>query len=279
MKDLIDRTALRCIELLLRPIARMCLRHSIGFREFSNISKAALLVAAKEELESRGISPSASRLSVMTGLQRRDIAEIGRTQTNPLLEQQASICNRVIGQWLSDRRFIDRNKDPRLLSVAGKKSEFAKLLRVVSTDLNHYAVLFELERIGAVERVGNKVRLVTDAYVARADAANGYYLLSQDASSLISAVEENLLGSNEIPNLHAKTCYDNIDPKDIPHIRKWLIRFGHRVHSQARKFLAAYDRDINSSHLTNSARSKVTLATFSFSESVVTSKKRNSHGK
>jgi len=267
MADIVPKTAKRCLALLLTPVVRFCLTHAIGYREFCEICKAVFVETAKDELKKRGLPASASRLSVITGLQRRDTS--ARMESSILEDENKhnSLCTRIIGHWLIDKRFLDRKGNPRMLTIEGKDSEFAKLVRAVSTDPNPYSMLFALERIGAVEREGGSLKLVIRSYVPRSDLTKGYGLLASDTSDLIRAVEENLLGDLAVRNLHSTTSYDNIDPKDVPHLKRLLLKLGGEVHEKARKLISKFDRDSTGKKKKSAdGRARVVFSTYSLAE-------------
>ena len=136
---------------LLRPVARFCLNRSIKIQDAGEMLKYAFLEIAKEELQRDAKLVSNSRLSVMTGLHRRDVVRLLLDGVE--ISESAPLLLRVIGQWQQDSRFADKKGHPKSLSIEGKKSEFVDLVQSISKDLNPYTVLFELERVGAVRRV------------------------------------------------------------------------------------------------------------------------------
>ena len=133
---------------LLRPVVRFCLNHSVKLGDVIDQLKVTFVRMATEELERRGESVSASRLSVLTGVHRKDISMILNDSAGR--RESKSVISKVLGAWQGQKRFLDKNARPRVLTVEGKESEFSDLVRKVSVDLNPYTVLFELERIGAV---------------------------------------------------------------------------------------------------------------------------------
>ena len=235
---------LKALEGLLRPLARFCLRRSLKLQEFTETAKAVFLEIAAEEIKREGAAVSTSRLSVITGLHRRDVMRLFRNQESKL-GTDTSIVARVIGQWQQDSRFSTRNGKARALQIEGRNSEFMELVRSVSKDLNPYTVLFELERIGAVKRSENTLTLESSVYVPSGDIKEGLLLLARDSADLISAVDENIFKPDELPNLHIKTEYDNICPEFIPEIRRWFLEHGQTFHEEARKFLSKFDKDLN----------------------------------
>ena len=250
---------LDCLGLLLRPIVRFCLRRSLKIQDLLEAAKVAFVSLAEDEIADS--KASTSKLSIMTGLHRRDVMRLWKEQRAP--KNQGSLLTRVLGQWQQDRRFQTKQGKPRLLEYEGKESEFVDLVRSVSKDLNPYTVLFELERIGAVVRVGSNLKLVTTTYVPRGNLKESFSLLASDSEDLLSAVEENLVNTPAIPNLHIKTHYDNICEEFVPQIRNWFLDRGAAFHREAREFLAKFDKDLNPALAKHKGGVRAAVGTFS----------------
>ncbi len=263
MSDKDRQIFLECLERMLRPLAYFCLQRSIKFQDFVDVAKSAFLGAAREEIEKIGVADSVSRLSVMTGLQRRDVARLGSTSAESKVTERQNLIARLIGQWVSDKNFVTKQGKPRILSTDGRSSEFAKLARTVSKDLNFHTVLFELERLGIIKREPGKATLVHSAYEVKGNLREGFSILAEDTQDLIAAATENISAEKDPPNLHAKTYYDNICEEFLPEIRDWLLKFGQRIHQEAREFLSKFDKDINPAIPSKRSGARVAIGTYS----------------
>ena len=251
-----------CLKLLMKPIVRFCLRHSLHIQDVLESAKILFTELAAEEMERSGDQPNVARLSAMTGLQRREVMRIFRDSDTR--EEPQGLVRRVIGQWQQDKRFLTKSRKPKVLSFDGDDSEFRELVRTLSNDLTAGTVLMELERVGAVEQVRGGIKLKSRLYVPTGDLRAGYALLSEDIDDLTTAVEENLLQKLDPPHMHIKTMYDNIDPDSMDDIRNWMYREGSALHQKARNFISKFDRDINPGEKKNGKPgARVVLGTFS----------------
>jgi hypothetical protein len=206
-------------------------------------AKAVFIEVARQEMVQTGQKVNISRLSVMTGMQRRDVMRFEQDGASP--EVKVGLAARVIGQWEQDPRFRTKRGTTRVLSTEGESSEFRSLVETISKDLNPGTVLFELERLGVVEHTLTGVRLVKGWELLRDNVEEGYLLAARDTDDLMSAVDENLQLDEEILNLHARTEYDQIYLDALPEIRAWLLTKGGEFHTDVRNYLARFDRDIN----------------------------------
>ncbi|MCO6430852.1 MAG: hypothetical protein J5J00_08320 [Deltaproteobacteria bacterium] len=260
MVDTLTRLTLKCLRLVLRPIARFSLQRAINIQDLVESLKFVLISVAKEELEAGGEKPNVSKLSIMTGMHRRDVMRILASDEIP--DRPAGLTSRIIGQWEQDSRFTTKAGVPRVLTVDGEDSEFAELVKLVSKDLHPGTILHELERLGVVEHVRGGVRVKARYESARGDPEKGYQILGADLADLINAADENVFGSAETPNLHARTEYDNIFVDDLPKIREWLLKEGSAFHQKARNYLSRFDKDINP-HIKKDGGARVVLGTYS----------------
>jgi len=249
------------VSLVLRPIVRFCVRRDVKFQDFSEVTRHLFIESTAEELKSQGFEANVSRLSVSTGMHRRDVTRIWKGEEPP--KEPDSVIRKVIGQWRSDKRFAKKAEHPNPLSLKGKDSEFAELVRSVSQDVNPYTVLFELERIGAVEKSDEMLILKTAAVSPQGDIKRGLELLSHDSEDLISSVEQNLFDESEILNHHVKTHYDNIAVESIPTIKVWLLEQGAKFHEDIRRYLSKFDLDINPALKKESGGARVAFGSFS----------------
>jgi hypothetical protein len=261
---------LSSIGLMLRPIISFCISRGVRFQDFTQLAKRLFASAAEEDLRKRGDEVSISKISVMTGLQRPEVNRLRKG-----LEQDTSkdLIVRIVGQWVADQTFLDKLKKPKKLSTDGDRSDFAKLVKTVSKDLNPHTVRFELERLGIIKQQGNFAALVASAYLSKGDPEQTLKFAAEDVRDLLTAAEQNAFLQQQTPNLHAKTHYDNVSDESLPEIRRWFLTLGEKIHAECRQFLSKFDRDINSNLKKGNGRNRIVLGTFSLTGSYSPEKK------
>ncbi|MCB0344242.1 MAG: hypothetical protein KDD66_03960 [Bdellovibrionales bacterium] len=260
-----DRSSqLEFLHLLLRPIVRFALRRSQSIQDFTNVAKVVFVEIAEEEIKKSTEKVNVSRLSVMTGLYRKDVTTIFRDRKPPKpLEQPSSVLWRVIGQWEQHAEYTTANGKPRILGYKGENNEFRDLVATVTKETDPGTLLFELKRIGAVEFSARGVKLVDTMYRMGEEERRGFELISRDIDNLICAAEENMTDTR-LSNVQLSTEYDNIYVDEIPRIRRWLLEEAKALHRKAREFIARFDADVAPSGEERAAGGKVSLGSFSF---------------
>ncbi len=234
---------LDALAIVLRPVARFCIRRNLSLRDMTELAKVVFVEVAAEEISKSTEKVNVSRISLCTGMHRQDVKRIFRDGEKK--DYSPGYITRVMGQWQQDEAYLNPSGKPRILEYEGENSEFNQLVRKVTGDVHPGTVLFQLERLGAVEKTAKGLKLRGFVYVPKADPIEGFKLFAKDTFHLLSAVDENILGSQKIPNLHIRTEFDNIAKSDLPKIRKWIAKEGSRFHQKIRKFVSKFDLDIN----------------------------------
>ncbi len=249
---------------MLRPLLRWCLRRSLGVREIMEAIKQLLVEIVSDELAQKQLPTTVSRISVATGLQRRDVQRL--LQGKRPARAECNLLQAVIGLWVSGRKYCDANGEPRVLSAEGAESEFMQLVRVLSQDLNGYTVLAELLRQELVERTTQGVRLLRKSYVPLADSMDAWRMVSADIADLLSAAEENVAATGQRPHHQLSTRYDNVPLCYAEQLREWCKHEGRALHARAREFLSQFDRDVTPSCAKADATVRIALGSFSYLE-------------
>lgn len=271
MSDEPHRILVNAVRVMLKPIVRFCLRHALRVQDIMECVKVALIEVAQEEMQWSPGKFSICRMSAMTGVHRRDVTRIFKHEETK--ETPQGTINKIIGQWLHDRRFISRSGEPRVLTVSGHDSEFKKLVSIISNDITPGTILLELERVGAIERTPAGIKLTKRGYLSKGDLPQAITLMASDTNDLMSAVLQNVSGPSDLPNLHAKTHYDKIPTSAVPKIREWLHREGSALHHKARLYLSQFDLDIHPEGNKDVECVRVALGTFSLVENPKTGTK------
>jgi len=230
------------IHAILQALVRWCLKKGVRSAQVEELVRQTFVHEAQREIRDAKSEFSVSKVSVITGLHRSEVSRLLSGEDRAA--SQHDVLNRIIGLWSTAKRYRTKQGEVRALTHEGLQSEFAALVAEVSKEVTHYPILFELERIGAIEYHGNSVKLIAQGYAPRGDVQYGLDLLALDAADLVSAVESNILQKDPEPSLHLRTSFDNIDPKDLGEIRQWVHRKGVEFHAAMREHLSQYDRDL-----------------------------------
>ncbi|MBL0900763.1 MAG: hypothetical protein IBJ17_18960, partial [Reyranella sp.] len=74
--DAFKTNVLAACRLLLRPLARLLIKSGVPWREFADLSKLSFVEVATREFGIRGRPTNVARVSILTGINRREVARL-----------------------------------------------------------------------------------------------------------------------------------------------------------------------------------------------------------
>ncbi len=247
MSDRTQKALVRALYRMLRPMVRLLLRHGVSYRLFADIARHVYVDTAREDFAIPGRKQSLSRMAVLTGINRKDIAKL-QERSHPLSEapaEQPTPTARVITGWLNDVRFHTPTGEPAVLPVDGKGDEpsFTALVRDYSRDVPVRALLDELERIRAVQQKGGEVSLLARGYIPLEDMQENIRIFGTAAADLMGTMDHNIAKMEPGPLIQRTVSYVNIPEELLERIRERSAREGQAFLLQVNDWLAECDRD------------------------------------
>lgn len=210
IKIILSRAVMR----MLNPIVEILLRYEISHSEFTELSRKSYVDVAFNHFSLPDRKKSNSRVSVITGLSRKEVVRLKDMVLDqpPQTKGPVNRATRVIGGWLSNKKFLDQDGAPRILPLRGEVNSFDDLAVQYSGGITSRAILDELVRVGAVEKIGkDAVRLKNLGYVPQNDDEEMIDLISSHMSDLLSTLVYNLKKRDLSARFQRQVVY-----KDIP---------------------------------------------------------------
>ncbi len=255
----------RILTSLLRGVCRFSVRNSVRLQELQDALKRCLVEASIEELKAKKEPVTAARISLMSGVHRKDVTALIKGAREDLATPE-SLVSKVIGLWRGHKSFLTEKGKPKPLQIRSGQISFYSLVYKISKELNPSLILTELERVGAVDIEDGIVTLSAKSYIPKGSFEKAMGLAGQDCADLINTVEQNLSGIIPIKNLHLKTDYDGIPDELLDEVRIKLLKMGAAFHEKVSKYLSTKDKDINPKLQSMLGRNRVALGTFSICE-------------
>jgi len=232
---------------ILRPLVRLLLRNGIPFGTFADLAKQVYVDVATEEFGIPGRKQSNSRVSIITGLSRKEVLRLKRLPTPDNLGtvERYNRAARVIGGWVRDRIFRDESGGPAVLPLEGDAASFRQLVKTYSGDAPWRAVLDELLRVGAVEKTPEgQIHLRERSYVPRTGEIDKIGILGVDSSDLIATIDHNILYP-DATFYQRKVCYDNLPSETLPDLRIMARDRAQALLEQLDRWMSERDRDFS----------------------------------
>jgi len=129
------------------------------WKEFSDLSKSLFVQAATEEFGIRGRPTNVSRVSILTGISRKEV----KRQRDLLASNETPVrtkttdATRVLSGWFQDADYVDASGLPLLLKESGPKPSFDALCGAYSGDIAMPTMLKELLNTQTIERTENNL--------------------------------------------------------------------------------------------------------------------------
>src|SRR5512134_532466 len=247
MKMRVTKAMLAAVTSMLRPLVRLLLGYGIPYKTFSDIAKSVYVDVATEEFGIPGRKPSNSRVSIITGLSRKEVLRVKRLPASTDLgaAERYNRAARVISGWIRDQRFNDKVGHPLELSFEGGTVSFHQLIKTYSGDAPARAVLDELLRVGAVQRTPEgRIRLLERSYIPKTGEIDKIGILGVDTSDLIATIDHNIC-SPEAPFFQRKVCYDNLPAESLDELKQVSYERAQTLLESLDRWISERDRDVN----------------------------------
>jgi hypothetical protein len=220
----------RAIQHLLRPLVRLLLARQLPFRFVSEVLKGVYVEMAEQEFGLEGKRQTTSRLSLLTGIHRKDVKRL-RSQGAPsyATPPTVSLGARLVAQWTTAAEFTDESGNARPLRRLPDSPEdpsFDQLVASVSKDIRARSVLDEWNRIGIAELSPDGwVRLRVDAFVPAKGFDEKAHYFGRNLHDHMEAGVRNLQGDDP-PALERSVHYSQLSNESVEELRQLAEELG-----------------------------------------------------
>jgi Family of unknown function (DUF6502) len=229
VSDVLRTRLLEALGKVLEPLVLVLLKSGISWKEFSDLAKEKFVTVATDAFGIRGRPTNVSRVAILTGLDRRDVAKL-RAPREPRAPQQGFMSKptQLLHAWHHDPRYLDPSGKPRDLEIEGAGASFADLLRRYAPNIPLVAMLKELRAAGAVADVADgRLRALKRSYIPRELNEDLVRLWGSVLHDVATTFEHNLFrDETEQPRFERRAISLRVDPKSLPEFRQLLEREG-----------------------------------------------------
>ncbi|WMP18741.1 DUF6502 family protein [Thiothrix lacustris] len=246
MKNMLNQAIRR----ILKSLVRILHRKGVAFGEFSQIVKQIYVEVSEEVLVASGERPTTSRIAIVTGLTRKEVAQLrqGEVEKGHSPTGRYNRGARVMTGWLHDTEFLDASGKAARLPLHGDTGSFAALVSRYSGDMPYRAMLQEMVRVGAVEldEASASVQLLGSGYIPHGDESEKFSILGTDAAALIATIDHNLTTQDRRQlYFQRKVSYDNLPEEALPAFKMMVEKDSLGLLIKFNEWLATQDRDSN----------------------------------
>lgn len=202
---------------VLRPLVRLMLSQGINYTMILEDLKRVFVSVAEEEFKIDGKQQTNSRITLLTGVHRKDVHLI-RNEEDKTPELPLSIGAQIIGLWLGNSQYLDATGQPLPLArLASKGAElsFEALVASISKDFRARPVLDEWLRLGFVRQDDKDfVHLNAQAFIPNQDLEEKMSFLGMNVHDHMAAAVNNLNNQNHAM-LERCVYYDGLTTENV----------------------------------------------------------------
>lgn len=227
------------------PLVKLLLHRGVSFQALAEALKAVFIRVAEAEFALDGKPGTDSRISLLTGIHRRDVKRLrdevrarGRAAPDAgnvdavVTKTEISLSARVIAIWTGLPQYLDQSGRPRplqRLARVGDERSFESLVRSVSKDIRPRGLLDEWLRRGAVTLDDDDhVHLNLDVFMSHKDLDEKAFYFGQNIHDHLAAIAHNITGQ-EPPFLERCVYYGELTPASVAELAELAREEGMRA--------------------------------------------------
>lgn len=225
MEDSRIRSAvLRACQEFMQPLARFLVRCGVSYKEFAQVAKVAFIDVVSKDYGIRGRQTNISRVAVLTGLTRKEVSRIRKSQRTKGSGVLAPRCRpeQILEAWHRLEEYIDTKGNPLVIPADGDEPCFSGLVKRVGGDIPFGAMLKELIRAGSVEEIRNgEYKAVSKTFMPDATDPESIVIAGEAIHDLIETISWNLFQSpGQAKRLERRVYSDQLDSRQIEIFKK-----------------------------------------------------------
>lgn len=189
-----DTALFRTLNRLLMPIVRLCLANGITFATAEEVLKRAFVHEANAMHPTAPEHGKVSRISTVTGINRREVTRLTTAET-PELTTKQPLASEILARWTTDPAWRDSDGGPLVIKRQGTASSFETLAQSITRDVHPRSLLDELIRLDLVsfDESLDLVTLTRKNFVPKSDSKQMLNFLSDNVGDHLNAAVTNVL--------------------------------------------------------------------------------------
>lgn len=226
----IPQSMMTAVRKVLRPLVRLLLNFRMTFPRLAEILKSVYVEVAEEEFRLPNKKQTDTRLSLLTGIHRKDIKRLrAQENTDHSTPANVDISTRIIARWIGEPNYLDDSKQPRILPFTDQPDElsFERLVEeVCKKDIRPRVVLDEWLNLGiATLHSDNSVSLNVDAFIPNKGFDEKAFFLGHNIADHLAAATDNLI-NDPSPFFERCVYYDGLSAESVQQLQEIIATKG-----------------------------------------------------
>jgi hypothetical protein len=206
---------------------------------------------------------SKSRIAIVTGLPRSEVARILKAKDAPPSKRMGEHpARKVLAAWFDDPRFLSTNGDPAVLPIFGKRRSLEQLVGLYSGGIPVRAMLDELTQLDAVERLPDqRVKARSRIPILTGLSATAIAAIGERTRDLLETLTGNLRRASK-PFFEGTALLEEADVESVSLIRREIADQGSSFLNSANSLFSRARVNRSASRVSPTCRLGVTVYYF-----------------
>ena len=214
---------------LLRPLVRLLIAKGVGLAALMELLKEAYVDVALNEFPVEGKKQTDSRVSLLTGVHRKDVKRLRERPTEKMAAPRSiGLGGQIVSRWLGSKETTDKKGQPLPLprKTDSRGPSFEALVSGVSKDVRPRALLDEWLRLG-VAHLDEDDRVVLNrmAFVPEKGFEEKAFYFGRNIHDHLAATAHNLLEEGN-PTLERSVHYTGLTEESATELAEAAERSG-----------------------------------------------------
>ena len=229
MESVKKETIYDACRLLLRPVVSLIMKCGITWKEFSDLAKPVFVQVATEQFGTRGRPTNVSRVSILTGISRKEVARQRKllASANGTPSTKTNDATRLLAGWHQDPAYQDSNGAPLPLVERGPVPSFESLFQSYGGDTPFQTLLKELKAAGSITAAdGGKLIALRRYHMPAAMSEENVRLFGSNLFDHATTLERNVTARKDKRRFEGFAADERIRPAAAEEFRRFVDERG-----------------------------------------------------
>jgi hypothetical protein len=267
--DPLKEATITALKRVVGPLVDLMFDTGVTVHEFGHLVRERAVWAAARRVSRESGRDSKSRVAIVTGLARSEVARILKSDdasSSNRVGQQPS--RKILAAWYENPRFLAANGDPAVLPIFGKRRSFEQLVALCSRGIPVRAMLDELTEIGAIERLSDqRVKAKSRIPILTGLTGSAIAAIGERTGDLLETLTNNLRRKSN-PLFEGTALVDETDLDMVTLVRREIEEQGANFINSANSLLNRSRARPSRSSAKTSAKCRLGVTVYYFQDDV-----------
>jgi hypothetical protein len=269
--DPFKESAISTLRRVIDPLIDLMFDTGITVHEFSQLMRDRAVRSAAARVARESGRSSNSRVAIITGLARSEVARILDTNEASFSSRVGQHpARRVLAAWYDNQRFLGADGDPAVLPIFGRRKSFEQLVATHSGGIPVRAMLDQLAQISALEILpGQRVKVKSRVPIFKGMTCSAIANVGERTGDLLSTLKSNLRATST-PLFEGTAFVCDADLESVPLVRRQIAEQGTAFIDGATSLLTRSRRRPRRSRMKESSHCRVGVTVYYFEDEFAT---------